>query len=47
MFNKFVLKVSDRVYKVIDNQDDIQYAKHFLPLSCQIDIDQFLNIYKY
>lgn len=44
MFEKFILKVSDRVYKVIDNQNDLEIAKYFIPSTCQMNINEFLNI---
>ena len=44
MTNEIILKVSNRVYKVIDNQDSLETAKYFLPASCDMDLEQFFSI---
>mgnify|MGYP001601722343 CR=1 FL=1 len=43
MNNQVILKISNRVYKSIENQTDIETVKYFLPFSCEINIQEFFK----
>lgn len=43
MTNQVILKVSNRVYKVLVSKDDLKIAKFFLPESCELNINDFFK----